>query len=259
MRLIMAALFGLVLFFAAIGDVGAEDAIQIERLAVEQRLKIKSWHVVVDSSVELFHPGEKHKSETVKYVYYADNDRKTRRRDITQSKQSKDNNPAKMVVTKEIWSDYYYYFCDEIYVNPSAEEMVQPVRVDEKGDIPAGTVPPIDVRLIGFLPTGLLFDGNVTDTVGSTNSFRMQGDPSATFKSVVDESFDGIPCKKTVWVFAKGRTITTWIAPSLGFTPICMEYRSENEEICRTTVQLMRYKETEIWFPTSSIFEEYDK
>ncbi|MDR3233941.1 MAG: hypothetical protein LBT46_09825 [Planctomycetaceae bacterium] len=233
-----------------------DDALAIEQQAVDNRLNIKSWYAVIDSDVKGFTPDDERFTEAVKYTYYAEG--KKRRRDMVQNRP----NPlvvAGKVTTKEIWSDYYYSYCDEIWTAPvSNTERVMPLMVRELTKLDGSEVPPQDVRLIGFVPLGFIFDKNVTDILTNTDVTIFGCGPAVSRRNVTEEELDGILCKKIVWQQSKSRSLTTWIAPSRGFSPICMEFRDTTEEVlCRTKVQTEKYKDTDIWFPVSSVFEEY--
>jgi hypothetical protein len=235
-----------------------EAVTQFELQVVEDRLKIKSWHVEVDSSLEDFE--EKHKSQFVKYTYYSESGK--RRRDIV-TKRTKDKiaEGFSNYVKKEIWSDYYYQFYDEIPESPDSNE--RPMNFVDKWEINdemATLHLPIDVRSIGFSSSGLVFDHEVGFILGKTDASLFAGDSSVSHKSMSKENIDGIPCIKTTWKLSKNRSNTTWFATSMGNMPIRVEFRDDGDDkvLHRTKIKLEKYKNTNIWFPISSTFEEYN-
>jgi hypothetical protein len=269
-----------------------EAITQFELQVVEDRLKIKSWHVEVDSSLENFE--EKHKSEFVKYTYYSESGKQ--RRDIV-TKRTKDKiaEGFSNYVKKEIWSDYYYQFYDEavlkseklntqaqqrgaivqgrslppipapVYdeVPESTDSNERPMKFVEKREINDETATlhlPIDIRSIGFSSSGLVFDRDVGFILGKTDASLFAGDSSVSHKSMSKENIDGIPCIKTTWKLSKNRSNTTWFATSMGNMPIRAEFRDDGDDkiLHRTKVKLEKYKNTNIWFPVASTFEEYE-
>ncbi|MDR1477820.1 MAG: hypothetical protein LBJ00_02645 [Planctomycetaceae bacterium] len=258
--MLLEAILVLLSFVASDADVQQirDEAVAIEQMAVENRLKVKSWHVELDYEAEFFDPEENHKSERGRYVYYAESGK--RRRDLTRKNPDSSPGSPEIITTKEVWSDYYYFFCDGVYTDTvTSETSMIVVNVKEATDEDASFHLPIDIRVLGFSASGILFERQVTDILGSTDSLRFCGDPHATHKEVNDDILDGTPCKKTIWKLSQYRSVTTWIAPTMGYAPIRMDFNDEASKIYyKTNVQLSQYKESGIWFPVNSVFEEYE-
>jgi hypothetical protein len=244
------------LFFAATSNAQriSDEATKIEQKAVDNRLKIKSWHVELDYATEFFRADEKHKSQKLFYVNYCEADK--RRVDLTQ----KNLNTSEITSTKQIISDYYYTFFDINCNKPATSKtFTSTVFVQELPDKELYEILPIDIRILGFSPSGILFERQITDILGIANLSPPHDNSDAKYKEVVDEVLDGIACKKTIWKLSKHRTITTWLAKEMNYTPIRMDFKDDESKIYyKTTLKLSQYKKTDIWFPVNSIFEEYE-
>ena len=128
---------------------------------------------------------------------------------------------------------------------------VRPRETVLKG-MPDHKIPIFDVRVLGFLTTGLLAQGDIGKLIGH---------PERSNLSMVDETLEGIPCKKICFVIlnAKKNPVKNsfWIAPEMGYSVIQNE-SSRDRFRSYTKLVVKEYRNTGLWFPVSSISEALD-
>lgn len=242
-------LMSLLFLFAISGEAGIAAESDIEEIrevcnrAIENRLKIKQWHVQIDS----VNTGKGKDNLPLRMVQYVDGSkrREERTRIIT-------DEPDKKQTSIQILGDKNFYLYDKLE-DTGKPTMPLYQAVKDSIYVPENRFT-FDYRMLGFTPYkyGVLGDDSISDYLGGfeqnkrIEEFRME-----------DEVLNGIPCKKFSMFLDKGDSHNTfWIAPGLGYCPIRAETGTKSHGFfVSTDVKVARYKDTDLWVPVEMIYE----
>jgi hypothetical protein len=221
-----------------------------ERQAIENRKKIETFHIEIACKYwELNDNPQAPMASVIGKTYYADG--VNFRHDITRKRG--------VVIKGEesLFTTIWVYTKDQaIWYTRGINEYGQRCAVDIK---PLGVDTPMtftDVRTIGMKPAGFMFEGPIDRYIG----YLDRKDSIA-----VDDMFGGVPCKKIAFTAPQsGARVTYWIAPSKGYSVLCMtgycdgkeegEFGEEFTVTECTTVEVAEYKNSGLWFPIRANF-----
>jgi hypothetical protein len=228
--------------------------------AVENRLKIKSWHVRVER--EDFNINRPEKSQKCLAVeFYVDGIKN--RTDQTWAYGVQGEGATYTDYMAEDGINLYTYSSQVLDDGTPVALTVIPLKtlaenqensLYDLGYKAARSV--ADIRVLGFVGTGMNYTpGNYT---GFVQHLEDQSD-----LQMEDDEINGIPCKKISYTYrdpSRSEVITAykryWIAPEQGYSIL----RSEGEPgdksfFDRTEVTVEKHQKTGLWVPVKSVFE----
>ncbi|MDR0610835.1 MAG: hypothetical protein LBG58_12045 [Planctomycetaceae bacterium] len=236
--------------------------------AIENRLKIKQWHVKLDCT----NTGSSHFAYPTSFSFFVDGHRKREDQtmpniDVSQYVQ-KIRNGEKVKVsvqedvvtskeggtktTVEILGDefYYRYQKDNISNLPT----VPLYQLTQTGNQPPSDSFITDFRILGFLPLGLnLGNSSIYSFIGNLKELEGQ-------LTMTDEFLNDTECKKILYVKEKDEYhFAVWIAPQYGYSPIRMESQTKKYGLFdSTTVEVRQYKDTDLWVPVKATVQRLE-
>jgi hypothetical protein len=260
------------MLFFLVTDCTLSEEIDIKKIqsicnkAIENRLKIKQWHVKLDCT----NTGSRHFAYPTSLSFFVDGHRKREDQtmpdiDVSQYVQKihngekvsveKDVVPSKesgAKTTTEILGDEFYYRYQKNNIsNLQTVPLYQQTKADNQ---PPSDRFKTDFRVLGFLPLGLnLGNSSIYSFIG--NLKELEGQITMT-----DDFLNDTECKKILYVNEKDEYhFAVWIAPQYGYSPIRMESQTKKYSLFdSTTVEVRRYKDTDLWVPVKATVQRLE-
>jgi hypothetical protein len=225
-----------------------EESLALEQKAMENRLKMESFEVIIDivSGTENKIDGY----DCIRFHYFVDNNKNKIRLDSTFRL------TAQVPVGVEVPHEYTFiesWDDDQIYLfqkglqlyNGVATGLALIARERTNQDTINRTI--VDCRVLGLTSIGL--------TAAVPLNFVLL-DPNRKNFSIVEESINGIPCKKISSEHPNGAVTITWIVPAQGYSVLRMRMSSaDNSLVDQADYTVAEYKNSGIWFPTISEYK----
>ncbi|MDR0703502.1 MAG: outer membrane lipoprotein-sorting protein [Planctomycetaceae bacterium] len=217
-----------------------------EKLCLENRLKMKTWHIVFNRNI--VDKEDTDRNNVIQNVYIYDINRQ--RSDKTKLQESLD---------KEIKPCTRTYFYDgkrmhsyESGIDKDGATWALEFRTPDGSREKEQYESYFDVRILGMNTSGIYLRLPLTALI--TTSY-----PEIKRGEIVDETCNGIPCKKITYILDNRPYSHCWIAPSKGYSVIRFEIRSTDGIYYEyTDLKVQEYKNSGIWYPYYSKFERYE-
>ena len=231
------------------------DVQVVEKKVLDNRLGIKSWHVRFTDK-EFRHvrrpdvPGLENHGDVVGRDFYRDKDKI--RQDTFYCKTNPDGSRGDSATSISAWSnDRNYSFFKEPNRTDRVHVLTSVSRDLALKDLKDGAIPSTDIRLLGMVPFGTYF--------GKHELTSLVANPNRTNLSMVEESFDGVSCKKITFLDRRNVERKLWIDPQKGYSVIRIESDSDKLNFHNVTeVTVEKHADSGIWFPVRCVCEEKD-
>jgi hypothetical protein len=230
--------------------------------AVENRLKMKSWHVRVQhKNFFLNRPEISNKDITVEY--YVDGIKNRVDQTFPYEKQIEGREKTFTHITSRDDKNQYSYSTEVLEDGTPVALSVIPLNhplpryKDKVHELEHQAMTRVaDIRVLGFLSTGMIV------TPPNFMVFIHHCEDRSDLK-MEDDEIDGIKCKKISFVYRNPDNVSEimryhrfWIDPEQGYSIL----RSEGEPgdhsfLDRTDVTVMKHEKTSLWVPIKSVFE----
>ncbi|MDR2441741.1 MAG: hypothetical protein LBE12_20470, partial [Planctomycetaceae bacterium] len=214
-------------------------------LAVENRLKIKQWHVKLDC----VNTGHLQDRFPTILSFYVDGQRKREEKTFPRPEGQNNNQTCTTISLLDGQSYYLYQKLDNL------NEPTMPIyQAEQVGKYAPKDVFEMDFRVFGFTPYGFGI-GNDPLRAYFCNLEQIKKIEKIT---MTDEILNGISCKKITYILKKGDAyVSFWLAVDCGYSPIRAETKTTSSKFYRcTSVDVSRYKDTDLWIP-AHVIEEY--
>jgi hypothetical protein len=213
-------------------------------LAVENRLKIKQWHVRLDC----VNTGHLQDRLPTIFSFYVDGQRKREEKTFPKLEGQNNNQTSTTISLLDNQSYYLYQKIDNL------NKPTMPIyQAEQVGKYAPKDVFEMDFRVFGFAP---LEFGRGKDPLRAfvTNLEHYKNVEKITMNS---ETINGIACKKIKYFMDKGDAyFAIWFALDYAYSPIRVETESKQHQLFDyTTVEVNQYKNTDIWVPGKVIAE----
>ncbi len=209
--------------------------------AIESRLKIKQWHVKLDCVNSGLHA----ESRPITYSFYVDGKRK---RDDNVFPSS----DGTLTEQFHIQNDEYYFSYQKI--DGKIDPTLALYQVENKSRYAPKAAFILDFRAFGFSPYGFgVHDDPIRRTLGNIGAGKR-----VKTVTMQDDVLNKLMCKRITITLIDSGVITFWLAEDCGYAPIRYETQNSTEGFdASTTVELARYKATDIWVPVHMV-EKYN-
>ncbi|MDR0704960.1 MAG: hypothetical protein LBF88_08225 [Planctomycetaceae bacterium] len=214
-----------------------------EKLCLENRLKMKTWHIVFNRKI--MDKEDSKRNNLIKNVSIYDIIRQ--RSDRTELEESLNQQIEPSTRT-------YIYDGKKIYSYRSGidkDEAKWALEFQTLEGKQENDPSYYEVRTLGLHPSGMLYKFPLTEYITTSNP--------AISRSITDDVWDKIPCKKITYTFEGLGYSHCWIDPSKGYSVIRFEQATfDNTRREYTDLHVKKYKNTGIWYPSYCIFERYE-
>jgi hypothetical protein len=216
-----------------------------EKLCLENRLKMKTWHIVFNRKI--IDKEDTDRNNVIKNEYIYDTNRQ--RSDRTKLQKSL-NNEIKPFTRTYIYDGKRMYSYESGIDKDGtswALEFYTPNESREKEQYESY----FDVRILGMNTSGIYLKLPLTALI--TTSY-----PEIRRSEIVDDIYNEIPCKKITYIFDNQPYSHCWIAPTNGYSVLRFEIRSADGVYHEyTDLKVKEYKNSGIWYPYYSKSERY--
>ncbi|MDR2409678.1 MAG: hypothetical protein LBE13_16425 [Bacteroidales bacterium] len=215
-----------------------------EKLCLENRLKMKTWHIVFNRKI--IDKEDSKRNNLIKNVSIYDITRQ--RSDRTELEESLNQRIEPSTRTNIYDGKRIYSYKSGIDKEGATWALEFQTLEDKRKNDPSSY---FEVRTLGLHPSGMLYKFPLTEYITTSNP--------AISRSITDDVWDKIPCKKITYTFEGLGHSHCWIDPSKGYSVLRFEQATfDNTRREYTDLQVKEYKNTGIWYPCYCIFERYE-